>query len=88
MKSPCHATIANMIRRARLSKEMTQLNLANAVGTTVMFISLIESNKAKVPIDRMGAFCDILELPKKKIFLLLVNDYKEELKAAFGDGWK
>ncbi len=84
----CHITIAEMIRKARLKKGMSQLDLAKSVNTSLQFIWLIEHGRSKVPLSYIGAMCDILELPKRKIYLLLLNDYKAELDEAFVNGWK
>ena len=84
----CHITIADMIRKARLKKGMSQLDLAKSVNTSLQFIWIIEHGRSKVPLATIGPLCDILELPKRKIYLLLLNEFKDELDEAFGEGWK
>ena len=79
MSQESNQKIGAIVRSCRLSQGATQYDLAKAIGVTVMTISMIEQGKIKIPSKRLGQFCQLLNLPKKRIYNIMVAEYKAKL---------
>ena len=55
--------IGERVRQARLAKHMSQLDLAEAIGMSVSFISNIEVGKQSMNIRALLAISDVLGVP-------------------------
>jgi len=71
--------LAEFVRAARLSLNMTQKQVAVKIGTTVVFVNLIENGRSKIPLDKLKMLIKILKLSKNDVIELALNDYEERL---------
>ena len=77
--------ISKKIRSARLKKNLSQKELATALGlTSPQFISNIERNLAPVPIHYIPLLSRILGVPQKELVRALIKNFaancRSELK--------
>lgn len=77
--------IGLVIRAARLKQNMTQLELANALGyDSMQFVSLFERGLSKVPLKVLGKIFVILKFSNKEqkhIISGMIFDYKNHVAA-------
>lgn len=66
--------LADNIKYNRKLKKMSQEELAEALDTTPVYISNIETCKKNVGIDFIGKIADILEISIDKLFIDKIND--------------
>ena len=81
--------LGKMIRQGRFKKGITQQQLAEKLGyDSVMFISLMENNKSKVPLETLGKLIVILGLNLKEIKEGIKNDYSTYVDKQIKEGQK
>jgi transcriptional regulator with XRE-family HTH domain len=59
----------------------TQTEIAEEVGIEQSFLSMIRNNKAKVPIGRILALADALDIPRAELLRKCLDAYEPELLA-------
>lgn len=78
-----------MIREYRLVKGWTQAQLAEALGyDNPQFISLIERQQSKVPLQTLGQLVVILGIPEHLIVEDLVQQYESAVASEIEQGKK
>jgi len=76
-----------LIREYRKKKGWTQSDLAQTLGYgSPQFISLLERNEAKVPLESLGQMIEALGLPEKEVVESLMSQYREEIQAKMEEG--
>lgn len=79
--------IGKMIKKARLKRNMTQMELAEALGfETPQFVSLMERGLSKAPVEVLGRLVVILGINERAVVKILVNRYTNSVKAEIGKG--
>lgn len=79
----------NLIREYRLKKNWTQMQLAQALGyETPQFISLIERDQSKVPINVLGQLIVLLGIPEDEVVKRLVKSFQDEILTQINKGKK
>lgn len=77
----------NIVREYRIKKGYTQLDLALQIGySNAQFISLIERNLAKVPLNVLGQLTVILGIPEDLILTDLLTSFKLEITSEIKNG--
>lgn len=86
MKRPL---FGNLIREYRLKKDWTQAQLAEALGyETPQFISLIERDQSKVPVNVLGQLIVLLGIPEDEVIKRLVKSFQDEILSQINKGKK
>lgn len=67
------AAVGNNIKNIRLSKGLTQEQLAEKLNRSVNFVSLIELGKSGMSVETIVAICNILDISSESIFKGLIN---------------
>lgn len=79
--------IGAMIKEARISKNITQAELAEQLGfETPQFISLIERGLSKPPLKLIGQVIPILGLNEKLITKMLLDHEENKIKEGLAEG--
>jgi transcriptional regulator with XRE-family HTH domain len=77
MYSKAYAKIGIIVRTARLKKELTQKDLALALGyTNTQYYSNLERGVTNMSAENLGRICAILEIPANHIQKLLIDIYE------------
>jgi transcriptional regulator with XRE-family HTH domain len=71
--------LAQYIKNARIYKGMTQKDTAVKLGTSVVFVSLMESGESKIPLDKLKKLIKIYSLHKSEVVKLAVDQYEKML---------
>ena len=71
--------LAQYIKNARIYKGMTQKDTAVKLGTSVVFVSLMESGESKIPLDKLKKLIDIYGMSKAKVVKLAICEYEKKL---------
>lgn len=83
------ALFGSLIREYRLKKNWTQMQLADALGyETPQFISLIERDQSKVPVNVLGQLIILLGIPEDEVVKRLVRSFQEEILTQINRGKK
>ena len=54
--------VGERIKKARLEKGMSQVQVASKIGFSVAFLSRVERGSANISLTRLNQLCDILEI--------------------------
>lgn len=81
-KSDILQIVGNNIRTIRLSKNLTQEQMAEKLGRSTNFVSLIELGKSGVSIETIIDICNILDINSESVFKGLL-DYEIKDKDKF-----
>lgn len=65
--------IGNNIRTIRLSRGITQEQMAEKLNRSVNFVSLIELGKSGMSVETIISICNILDISSESIFKGLIN---------------
>lgn len=77
-------TLAQTFRTARKQSGLTQAKLAKKCGfPSSQYVSNWERGVATPPLTTLPKLCRILGVDAKKVAALLLNNYKNEVNAAF-----
>lgn len=79
--------VGERIKKARLEKGMSQVQVASKIGFSVAFLSRVERGSANISLTRLNQLCDILDVEEgallngtsQKSENYLSNDFKEVL---------
>lgn len=74
-KNKIQQIVGNNIKTIRLSRGMTQEQMAEKLNRSVNFVSLIELGKSGMSIETIIAICNILDISSESLFKGLI-DYK------------
>jgi len=75
--------IGNLIKNKRNKLGITQIQIAKELGfTSPVFISLIESGKSKLPLEKALWFSNRLEIPKSKMKRLLIQSATQKITSS------
>lgn len=69
--------IGNAIRELREAKDVTQEDVANALGVTVNFISQVENGRRKLSSTKMETLAGFFEIPLSFIYVLADDGRKK-----------
>lgn len=72
MKELNFKKIGNRLKEVRLSKNLTQEYIANAINVNTSHISNIENNRVKVSLTTLVAICNVLDIT---VDYALSNEY-------------
>lgn len=63
---------------------MTQLELSLKIGyNSPAFLSLIENERSKIPLNALGLFAGVLDIPENEILDILLKEFVSEAKSVF-----
>ena len=82
-----YSIMGERLKKARLSKKLTQEDLAEEMDVSVAFLSRIERGKSPINLKRLNQLCSLLDISEGYILsgtsdnsqTYLVEDYKEIL---------
>lgn len=57
-----YSVIGSRIRNARMSKKMTQEELANKLDVSIAFLSRIETGNSHINLNRLTEICNLLDV--------------------------
>ena len=72
--------LGNAIRICRAGKGMSQIKLAELVGITGSYLSLLEANKRNISFGTLKIIAEVLQIPLS-ILIFFAEEDKEELYA-------
>lgn len=79
----------NLIKTYRTQKGMTQFELARELGyDSPQFISLLERDQSKVPLNVLGQLVVILGIPESEVVDSIVNEFQDNLLNQINEGKK
>ena len=67
---------ARFIQSRRLELDLSQEDVARAVGCSKVFISSLESGRAGVPSTKCGALAAVLKVRRGQIVDVMMRDYR------------
>lgn len=77
------------LRKARITKGWTQMDLARALGySNPQFVSLLERGQAPVPLYVLGKLVVLLDLPEIDIINDLIGQYRSNVLKELAKGKK
>lgn len=89
MNNKAYASIGKALKLAREVRGVTQIELARALGyESAQFISLIERNQSKVPLNKLGRACQFLEIGAGQFVDRLTDEYREKILREMESGLK
>jgi transcriptional regulator with XRE-family HTH domain len=62
IKSDIRVRIGSYLRQQRKARGITQIELANRLGTSQNMISFIETGKLSIQLDKVPDFCRVLKI--------------------------
>lgn len=80
-----YTIIGERIKQARLSKKMTQENLAEEMDVSVAFLSRIERGSSFVSLKRLSQICSILGVTEGEIINVTFKNSSTYLNKEFSD---
>lgn len=76
--SKVRLSMAQFIRKMRLSRGYTQIALAKKLGySTSQFVSNWESGRSSPPLDALAQLIEILDVDQKEVVDILMNETHE-----------
>lgn len=75
--------IGERLKKARLSKGLTQEVLSNRLGVSIAFLSRIERGSSHISLKRLSQICDILDVSEGNILNGTSNNSKSYLSSDF-----
>lgn len=69
--------IGKLLKKARIKKGLTQLEVASHFKyESSQFVHLIENGKSKVPLKILGKYCDLVNVNKQDVYNLIIEGYR------------
>lgn len=69
-----------LIRKTRLEKKLSQLELATKIGVSSAFINKVENGRAQWPNERVADICKALGLRREVMIHTITKDFEARLK--------
>lgn len=77
--------ISQIIRKARIKKNLTQLDVARKLGyDSTQFVSLFERGLSKCPTKTLGKICKMLDIDKDDVFNIIVDHHYRQTAKELG----
>lgn len=73
--------IGERLKKARLSKKLTQENLAESLNISIAYLSRIETGTTKINLKRLNEICNILEISESNILSGATDDSSNYLNS-------
>ena len=73
--------IGERLKKARLSKKLTQENLAESLNISISYLSIIETGTTKINLKRLNEICNILEISESSILSGATDDSSNYLNS-------
>ena len=73
--------IGERLKKARLSKKLTQENLAESLNISIAYLSRIETGTTKINLKRLNESCNILEISESSILSGATDDSSNYLNS-------
>ncbi len=73
--------IGERLKKARLSKKLTQENLAESLNISIAYLSRIETGTTKINLKRLNEICNILEISESSILSGATDDSSNYLNS-------
>lgn len=64
------------IRNARTKAGVTQLQVANVLGVTVNFVSLMERGESAIPMDKLNFIMKFFGIRKESVIRIILKEHK------------
>lgn len=77
--------IGSRIKQARLSKNMTQEDLADKIDISVAFLSRVERGNSRINLRRLNEICNLLDVSEGYILNGAASDSDNYLVKEFAD---
>jgi len=71
--------IGERLKKARLSKGLTQENLAESLNISIAYLSRIETGTTKLNLKRLSEICKLLDVSESEILSGVSDDSKNYL---------
>lgn len=73
--------LSGFLKQARIEKSITQFDAAKALGhATPQYISNFERGLCEPSLDMAIKLCELYEVPKEKLFKVMMSIYEETLR--------
>ena len=69
-----------LIRKTRMEKGLSQLDLANKLGVTSAFINKVECGRGQWPNERVAEICKALGLKREVMIHTITKDFERKIK--------
>jgi transcriptional regulator with XRE-family HTH domain len=80
MTTKTKLTAGQMIKEARLEKDMTQEEIGKLLGFRQgNFVGMMEMNRSAIPYNRIPQICNLLDLSPIALFKLVMMDRDPEM---------
>ncbi len=73
--------IGERLKKARLSKKLTQENLAESLNISIAYLSRIETGTTKINLKRLNEICNILGISESSILSGATDDSSNYLNS-------
>ena len=80
-----YSIIGSRIKEARLSKNMTQEELADKIDVSVTFLSRVERGNSQINLKRLNELCDFLDISEGYVLDGTSSNSDMYLKKEFND---
>lgn len=80
-----YTVIGSRIKQARLSKNMTQEDLADKIDISVAFLSRVERGNSRINLKRLNELCNLLDVSEGYILNGAASDSEHYLDKEFED---
>lgn len=77
--------IGERLKKARLSKKLTQEKLAEALNISVAYLSRIETGTTKINLKRLNEICNLLDISESSILSGATDDSTNYLNSDLGE---
>ena len=77
--------IGERLKRARLSKGLTQETLAESLNISIAYLSRIETGTTKINLKRLSEICKLLDISESEILSGVSEDSKNYLNDDLGN---
>lgn len=69
-----------LIRKTRMEKGLSQLELANKLGVTSAFVNKVENGRGQWPNERIAEICKALGIKRELMVHTITKDFERKLK--------
>lgn len=77
--------IGERLKKARLSKGLTQENLAESLNISIAYLSRIETGTTKINLKRLNEICKLLDISESEILSGVSDDSNNYLNNDLND---
>lgn len=78
------STLAQFLKIKREEAGISQKQLADHLGLkSGQFISNVERGTCSMPLDKCGAMCDLLKIPKSSLKAIIIHEFTKKINSSF-----